>query len=85
MKTIKLAIIQPRLDSISEFELNVEELLAWGEETQTNCTKGFQRRGRVCTRSIVSFAEQKHSAELRADQYTALGRFQRYEATAYQR
>lgn len=32
IKTIKLAIVQPRLDNTSEWELPIEDLLKWGEE-----------------------------------------------------
>lgn len=33
IKTIKMSIVQPRLDSISEWELSVDELLSWAENT----------------------------------------------------
>ncbi len=33
IKTVKIAIVQPRLDSISEWELSVDELLSWAENT----------------------------------------------------
>lgn len=33
IKTVKMAIVQPRLDSISEWELSVDELLEWAENT----------------------------------------------------
>lgn len=33
VKTVKMAIVQPRLDSISEWELSVDELLSWAENT----------------------------------------------------
>lgn len=30
--TVKMTIVQPRLDSISEYSISIEELLKWGEE-----------------------------------------------------
>lgn len=33
VKTVKMAIVQPRLDSISEWEMSVDELLSWAENT----------------------------------------------------
>lgn len=32
VKTVKLTIVQPRLDNISSFELSVDDLLEWGEK-----------------------------------------------------
>lgn len=32
IKTVKVSIVQPRLDHISEAEMTLEELLTWGEE-----------------------------------------------------
>lgn len=32
IKTLKLTIVQPRLDHIDEWEISREDLLAWGEE-----------------------------------------------------
>lgn len=32
LKTVKLTIVQPRLDNISSFELSVDDLLEWGEK-----------------------------------------------------
>lgn len=33
IKTVKLTIIQPRLDNISSYEISVEDLQEWGEKT----------------------------------------------------
>lgn len=33
IKTVKTAIVQPRLDNISEWEISVDELLEWAENT----------------------------------------------------
>ena len=33
IKMVKMAIVQPRLDSISEWEMSVDELLSWAENT----------------------------------------------------
>lgn len=33
IKTVKMAIVQPRLNSISEWELSVDELISWAENT----------------------------------------------------
>lgn len=33
VRTVKMAIVQPRLDSISEWEIPIEDLLSWAENT----------------------------------------------------
>ena len=33
IKTVKTAIVQPRLDNISEWEISDDELLEWAENT----------------------------------------------------
>ncbi|MGN0682692.1 MAG: DUF2800 domain-containing protein [Oscillospiraceae bacterium] len=33
VRTVKMAIVQPRLDSISEWEISIEDLLSWAENT----------------------------------------------------
>lgn len=36
IKTVRMTIVQPRLDSVSTDEMSVEELLDWGRRYQTN-------------------------------------------------
>ncbi|MDT8715464.1 DUF2800 domain-containing protein [Clostridium sp. 19966] len=43
--SIKLTIIQPRLDSISEFELTATDLLNWGESIKPIALKAFNGEG----------------------------------------
>ncbi|PYG90157.1 uncharacterized protein DUF2800 [Ruminiclostridium sufflavum DSM 19573] len=42
---IKLVIVQPRLDSISEWELSLADLLAWGESIKPIAEKAFKGEG----------------------------------------
>lgn len=51
--TVRMVINQPRLDSISEFEISVKDLLKWGEEVkpiarQAMAGKGDQNPGEHC-------------------------------------
>ncbi len=43
--TIKMAIMQPRIDNISEWEIPVSDLLAWGEELKPIAQKAFAGEG----------------------------------------
>lgn len=75
IKTIKLAIIQPRLDNISEYELSVEELLAWGEEIKPVAQKAFSGEGEFVPGEHCKFCRAKAKCRARADQFTALEDF----------
>lgn len=58
--TVKLTIVQPRLDHISTFEISVEDLLAWGKQEvkpkaiKAYAGKGVQKAGSWCKWCKVS-------------------------------
>ncbi|MBB6670251.1 DUF2800 domain-containing protein [Cohnella nanjingensis] len=45
IRTIRMAIIQPRLNTISEDEISIEELLAWGESIKPIAAKAYAGEG----------------------------------------
>lgn len=75
IQTIHLAIIQPRLNSISEFTLTIEELLAWGESIKPTAQKAFNGEGDFTPGEHCKFCRAKAQCRARADQYTALEDF----------
>lgn len=75
IKSIKLAIIQPRLNSISEFDLTADELLVWGEEIKPIAQKAFEGVGEFVPGEHCKFCRAKAQCRARADQYTALDDF----------
>jgi hypothetical protein len=75
IKQIHLAIIQPRLNSISEFSLSIEELLAWGEEIKPLAQKAFAGEGDFKPGDHCKFCRAKAQCRARADQYSALEDF----------
>lgn len=75
IKTINLAIIQPRLDNISEWSCSVEELLAWGEEIKPVAQKAFAGEGEFVPGEHCKFCRAKAQCRARADMYTALEDF----------
>lgn len=77
IKSIKLAIIQPRLANISEFELTVDELLAWGEVIKPLAQQAFNGEGDFAPGEHCKFCRVKAQCRARADQYTALDDFKR--------
>lgn len=76
ISNIKLAIIQPRLDNISEFELTVEDLLAWGEVVKPIAQKAFNGDGDFVPGEHCKFCRAKAQCRARADEFTALDDFE---------
>lgn len=72
---IRLAIIQPRLDSISESTLSLEELLAWGEEIKPIAQKAFAGEGDFAPGEHCKFCRAKAQCRARAEQFSPLEDF----------
>lgn len=72
---IKLAIIQPRLNSISEHELTLDELLAWGEEIKPIAQKAFKGEGDFVPGEHCKFCRAKAQCRARAEEFSALDDF----------
>lgn len=75
IKTIHLAIIQPRLDSISEFTLSLKELLAWGDVIKPIAQKAFNGEGEFVPGEHCKFCRAKSQCRARSDQYSVLDDF----------
>lgn len=75
IKTIRLAIIQPRLNSVSEFDLAATDLLAWGESIKPIAQKAFNGEGEFVPGEHCKFCRAKAQCRARAEQYSALEDF----------
>lgn len=75
IKTVKLAIIQPRLNSISEFEISLEDLLAWGESIKPLAEKAFKGEGDFVPGEHCKFCRAKAQCRARAEEFSALADF----------
>jgi Protein of unknown function (DUF2800) len=75
IKQVHLAIVQPRLDSISEWSLSIDDLLAWGEEIKPIAQKAFNGEGDFVPGEHCKFCRAKAQCRARAEQYTALEDF----------
>ncbi|MBE3570187.1 MAG: DUF2800 domain-containing protein [Bacillales bacterium] len=75
IKNVHLAIIQPRIDNISEFQLTIDELLAWGEKIKPIAQKAYDGEGDFVPGEHCKFCRAKAQCRARADQYTALEDF----------
>jgi hypothetical protein len=72
IKNVQLAIIQPRLDSISEWSLTIEELLEWGEEIKPIAQKAFNGEGEFVPGERCKFCRAKAQCRARAQHYLDL-------------
>lgn len=66
LTNVKMAIVQPRLDSISEFEMSVEELEKWGNEVvKPQAEKAFKGEGEFVQGEHCRFCRAKGRCEFR--------------------
>lgn len=75
IKKVKLVIVQPRLDNISEFTLTLEELLAWGEQLKPIAQKAFNGEGEYVPGEHCKFCRAKAKCRRRAEEFSALADF----------
>lgn len=68
---VKMVIVQPRLDSISEFEMTVDDLLAWGESIKPIAQEAFNGGGEVKPGEHCRFCKIKGNCKARAEANTA--------------
>ena len=67
IEKIKLSIIQPRLDSISEYEMDKKDLLDWGEKVvKPQAQKAFMGIGEFVQGEHCRFCKAKGACEFRA-------------------
>ena len=68
VKTIHLTIVQPRLDSISEWSCGIEDLLSFGEEVKKKAALAINGEGEYCPgESQCRFCRAKAKCRARAD------------------
>lgn len=69
---VRIAIIQPRLNSVSEEEITIEELLAWGESVKPIALKAYKGEGEYVSGDHCRFCRAKALCRVRADFHTGL-------------
>ena len=68
IKTVHLTIVQPRLDSISEWTCRIEDLLSFGEEVKEKAALAIKGAGEYCPgESQCRFCRAKAQCRARAD------------------
>jgi len=67
IETVKMAIVQPRLDSISEWEMSLTDLLAWGESIKPTAQMAYEGKGEFVSGEHCRFCRAKALCSARAD------------------
>lgn len=75
IKNVHLAIIQPRLDSISEWTLTADSLLDWAKEVEERAKLAWEGKGDFVPGEHCKFCKAKAQCRARSEQYTALADF----------
>ena len=75
IETVKMAIIQPRLDSISESEISMTDLLGWGESIKPIAQKAFNGEGEFAPSEHCKFCRAKALCRARSEFNTSLEEF----------
>ncbi|WHH58449.1 DUF2800 domain-containing protein [Petroclostridium sp. X23] len=70
--TVKMAIVQPRLDSISEYEMPIAQLNEWGGSIKPIAQKAFNGEGEFVSGEHCRFCRAKALCRARTEFHTAL-------------
>ena len=61
VKSVRMTIVQPRLDSVSTDEMALEELLDWGEEIKPIAQRAFRGEGECTPCDYCNFCKARHT------------------------
>lgn len=67
IKSVRMTIVQPRLDSVSTDEMTLEELLDWGEEIKPIAQRAFNGEGNCTPCDYCNFCKARHTCRALAD------------------
>lgn len=67
VKTVRMTIVQPRLDSVSTDEMPLEELLDWGEEIKPIAQRAWKGIGECTPCDYCNFCKARHTCRALAD------------------
>lgn len=67
IKTVRMTIVQPRLDSVSTDEMALEELLDWGEDIKPIAQRAWDGIGECMPCDYCNFCKARHTCRALAD------------------
>lgn len=71
-QTVKMAIVQPRIGNINEFEMSADALLGWGETVvKTRAREALSDAGRFSPGEHCRFCRAKYACKARSEHYAA--------------
>lgn len=73
--TVRMTIIQPRIDNSNSSEMSVNNLLSWGESIKPIAAKAYNGVGEYIPGEHCRFCKAKATCRSRANTYTALQDF----------
>lgn len=73
--TVRMTIIQPRIDNSNSAEMSVADLLSWGESIKPIASKAYEGAGEYIPGDHCRFCKAKATCRARAGKYTALQDF----------
>lgn len=80
-ETVKMAIVQPRVDSISEFEIRMEDLLQWGETViRPKAQEALSEAGQFAPGEHCRFCRARYVCKARSEHYATFAETARARA-----
>lgn len=67
IKTVRMTIVQPRLDSVSTDEMSLEELLDWGEDIKPIAQRAWGGIGECMPCDYCNFCKARHTCRALAN------------------
>lgn len=67
IKTVRMTIVQPRLDSVSTDEMALEKLLDWGEDIKPIAQRAWDGLGECTPCDYCNFCKARHTCRALAD------------------
>ena len=67
VKSVRMTIVQPRLDSVSTDEMSLEELLDWGEEIKPIAQRAWEGIGECTPCDYCNFCKARHTCRALTD------------------
>jgi hypothetical protein len=75
IRTVRMSICQPRLESISTYEISRDELIAWAEgELKTKAELAIKGEGTFLPGEHCRFCRARHTCRARADSFLELAK-----------
>jgi hypothetical protein len=74
-KTVEMVVVQPRLDSISRWEISMEGLLGWGESIKPIAALAFAGQGEFCSGEHCRWCSIKATCGERAKGFLELEKY----------